>query len=144
MYRSWKSSSSPGIPSESKNISFVETAMASRGLEEKKDDSMVDPMGDPKEDQNILESVESADVEPEQQSAGGGIWKKILDSMNPAVCLAPATACSHVLLDDEVIEYNDVVPPMLRDIQHPGKSRTTALQKLYRFTDKEHQKNRYV
>ena len=125
----------------------IETVTAASELEEKKDDGVVDPtMCDPKEYRNnILESVESVDVEPEQQSAGGVIWKRIMESMNPAVCLAPASACTHVLLDDdEIIDYNNLVPPMLRDIKHPGKSRTSALQKLYRFTGKEHQKNRYV
>ena len=135
---------SAAVGSATRNELAIDEVDRTTAEEKKDDDTDVDPMSDSKEDQNILEAVESADVEPEQQSAGGAILKKLWESMNPAMCLAPATACTHVLLDEEIVEYNNVVPPMLRDMKHAGKSRTTALQKLYRFTDKEHQKNRYV
>ena len=104
--------------------------------EEKKDDTD-DPLHT---GQDNLLMLESEDIEAKQD----GVWKKLWDSMNPSACLAPATACTNVLLDDETVEYNTIVPPMLRDIDHPGKQRTLGLQRLYRFTDRERQKNRYV
>jgi hypothetical protein len=102
-------------------------------VEEKKLDE--DPMHTGND--NLLQ-LESEDVEPNTD----GIWKKLWDSMNPSVCLGPATACTNVLTDDETIDYNSVVPPMLRDMQHTGKQRTAALEKLYRFTDRERYQNR--
>lgn len=105
--------------------------------EEKKDGDDIEQdqlyMGD-----DNLRYLESDDVESKQE----GMWKKLWDSMNPSVCLTPAAACTNVLLEDETVDYNGIVPPMLRDIQNPGKQRTAALQQLYRFTDRERQGNR--
>ena len=106
--------------------------------EEKKDDEDGFPMELVKEEDNqdLLESIESDSFE------APALWKRLWDSMNPAVCLSPAMACTHVFLDDDVVEYNRIVPPLLRDLKHPGKPRTAALQRLYRFTDRERHKNR--
>ena len=87
-------------------------------------------------------AVESDDVEP--NSSHNALWKKVWDSMNPAVCLSPVTACHGVFMDDEVVDYNRLVPPMLRELKHAGKMRSSALQRLYRFTDRDRHKNRCV
>ena len=96
------------------------------------------PMGMVKEEDNqdVLESIESDAFETP------ALWKRLLDSMNPAACLSPTMACTHVFLDDDVVEYNRIVPPLLRDLKHPGKPRTAALQRLYRFTDRQRHNNR--
>ena len=87
-------------------------------------------------DQGVMECIESDEFETP------ALWRRLWDSMNPAVCLSPAVACTHVFMDDDVVEYNRIVPPLLRDLKQPGKPRTAALQRLYRFTDRERHKNR--
>lgn len=147
IYRSWQLSSSSVKPLKGMTMSTVgvetvtsrdEDEVHRKPVEEKKEEGMVV--------EQVDDCIESADVEPEQQLTGAeAIMRRLWESMNPSSCLSPTTACTQILLeDDDIIEYHNVVPPMLRDMKHPGKSRTTALQKLYRFTDKQHQKNRYV
>ena len=110
--------------------------------------------GEDDEKDHILEEVES-DVVVADGTSGDcqgpsssssqppPVWKKLWDSMNPAVCLTPVTACTNVFMDDdEIVDYNSIVPPWLRDMKHPGKPRTAALQRLYRFTDRDRHKNR--
>jgi hypothetical protein len=124
-----------------KNMTDQDAILTTQGkqqTEEKKEDK------EGEEDQQLfmgddnLRYLESDDVECKPE----GMWKKLWDSMNPSACLTPATACTNVLLDDETVDYHSIVPPMLRDMHHPGKPRTAALQQLYRFTDRERQSNR--
>ena len=66
-----------------------------------------------------------------------------MTNLNPATCLAPSVVCANIIVDDDdVVDYDVEVKPLLRDLRREGKLRTTALQKLYRMTDKESQKNR--
>lgn len=103
-----------------------------------KDDNVNDK--DKEDLASLSKAVESDDVEPK---AAVTVWTTLWNSLNPATCLSPAVACTNVLLeDDEMVDYAKTVPPMLRDIKHAGKARTSALQKLYRFTDRDHSKNR--
>jgi hypothetical protein len=110
--------------------------------EEKKDDE-----DDDDDDKAVLEEKEEEDAIVQMSVESDVIeppvfWKTLLQAMNPVVCLQPATACTNVLLDDETVEYAQIVPPMLKDMKHTGKLRTAALQKLYRFTDRKSYKNR--
>lgn len=107
-------------------------------MEEKKDDTDVYEIVE--EYKHKSQPAESDDVDLHKPQEV--FWVTLWNAMNPAMCLAPATACTQVLMDDEIVEYNRIMPPILRDMKHPGKARTTALQKLYRFTDRERQKNR--
>jgi hypothetical protein len=111
-----------------------------------------------------LSSAESQDVDdikpcPTSTTSGSGmssIFQQLLHSMNPVQCLSPTVIarCSNPLADDDddngptskvrpAAYFAKEVPPLLKDLEHEGKLRTTALQKLYRMTDKDNQKNRY-
>lgn len=107
----------------------------SRMEEEKKEMDLEEP-----EDRDVLEQIESDIADPQEP----GLLKKLWLSMNPSICLSPTSACGAVFMDDDIVEYNKTVPPLLRDMKHAGKPRTAALQSLYRFTDRERHKNRYV
>lgn len=129
------------IMSVTNEESFTTVAVDSSMHDEEKkepDEGTKFPMEMVKEEDNhdLLESIESDAFETP------ALWKRLWDSMNPSVCLSPAMACTHVFLDDDVVDYNSIVPPLLRDLKHPGKPRTAALQRLYRFTDRERHKNR--
>jgi hypothetical protein len=112
-----------------------------------------------------LASAESEDVDDVKQqqpnnnnnnnnnSGMSNIFQQLLQSMNPAQCLSPTIVlrCSNPLADDDDNDksrpasyFAKEVPPLLKDLEHEGKLRTTALQKLYRMTDKDNQKNRCV
>jgi hypothetical protein len=105
--------------------------------EKKDDDEAVLEASAADDDAMVHLSVESDVIEPPV------FWKTLLQAMNPALCLQPATACTHVLLDDEdAVDYLNIVPPILKDMKHTGKLRTTALQKLSRLTDRASYKNR--
>ena len=97
-------------------------------------------------------SVESQDVDDAPPLS---FFQTLLHSMNPAHCLAPSgaaggvvSACTNPLLDEDdddahpAVNFDVVIPPLLKDLQHEGKARTNALQTLYRMTDKENHKNR--
>ena len=116
--------------------SFTTVAMDAHMEEEKKDGDFDPALFLEKENDERQVAVESDEFEPT------ALWKKLWDSMNPAVCLSPTMACTHVFMDDDIVEYNRIVPPILRDMKHPGKQRTAALQRLYRFTDRDRHKNR--
>ena len=86
-----------------------------------------------------------------QNGGGGGIFRQILQSMNPAVCLSPTNGrgpCSNPLgvhdEDDEAFEmdYKAMIGPLLKDLKASNKARTIALQKLFKLTDKESQRHR--
>jgi hypothetical protein len=106
-----------------------------------------------------VSAAESQDVDDtmnQQQNAFSGmsLFQQLLHSMNPVQCLSPSIGrCSNPLgFDDDDdanneknrINFEKEVPPLLKDLEHEGKLRTTALQKLYRMTDKDNQKNRCV
>ena len=105
-------------------------------------------------------AVEVEDVlSSEDDRKDPGLLRELLYRMNPTQCLpttqcfsaaaaaaaasAQSSSCHNPFLCDEV-DVEDVTALLLKDIQHEGKSRTVALQKLYRLTDKERKENRYV
>jgi hypothetical protein len=64
--------------------------------------------------------------------------------------LEHTTACTTcpsafaVMDETDSEDVSQVVKPLLKDIGKDGKTRAVALQKLYRMTDRERQRNRYV
>ena len=92
---------------------------------------------------DIAKSVDSADVE--NYDGNSSILKQLLSRMSPAQCLAPETACAGILpqADDEM-NFDKVLPTMVRDLQNGGKARSAALLRLYRATDRAMAINRYV
>ena len=111
-----------------------------------------------------IQSAESQDVDDhvkdQHTSPKPSILQQLLHSMNPAQCLSPGVntvigRCQNPLSvhddDDEQLDeatrlqnLQREVPQLLKDLeqQDGSKARTAALQKLYRLTDKDNQKNR--
>lgn len=89
-----------------------------------------------------VDRIESEDI-PEQPTP---FYMELLKRMNPQVCLTAecGTGIYKTCLADEVEEFEWLLPGLLRDIQAGKRTRTAALQKLYRLVDKEHKDNRYV
>ena len=96
-----------------------------------------------------------------------GLFQQILQSMNPSVCFSPGSAgarsargtasgggtsgggtmtnCTNPFVEEtDIVDYDSVVPPLLRDLKSQGKSRTMALQRLFKLTEKENQQHRWV
>lgn len=93
-----------------------------------------------------LQQVDSQDI-PEPNKP---IFQQLLHSMNPSSCLQPATSmvadCQNAAykscLGSEKEELEWLLPGIIDSISSGGKSRTDALQRLYRLTDREHIQNR--
>lgn len=88
--------------------------------------------------------VDSADLETKSPN----ILQQLFERMSPRHCLGSVhgagTACSTFILEDDAVDFDEVMPPLVRDVLKGGKRRTTALQKLYQMTDRERKQNRYV
>lgn len=88
-----------------------------------------------------VDEVDSEDV----PQFPNGLWQQLWSRMNPAVCLAPDTACTGTVLGDATaIDLDREVPKLLRDLKQPGNERTEALQRLYKLSDRQRKNNRYV
>lgn len=74
------------------------------------------------------------------------IISRVLSMMNPSVCLS-GEGCSCNLPtvddDDEIVDYDITIMPIIKDLKNEGKARTFALQRLFQLTDKESQHHRY-
>jgi hypothetical protein len=86
-----------------------------------------------------VDEVDSEDV----PQFPNGLWQQLWSRMNPAVCLAPDTACTGTVLGDATaIDLDREVPKLLRDLKQPGNERTEALQRLYKLSDRQRKNNR--
>jgi hypothetical protein len=86
-----------------------------------------------------VDEVDSEDV----PQFPNGLWQQLWSRMNPAVCLAPDTACTGTVLGDATaIDLDREVPKLLRDLKQPGNERTEALQRLYKLSDRQRKHNR--
>mmetsp|Transcript_39504 Transcript_39504/g.82041 ORF Transcript_39504/g.82041 Transcript_39504/m.82041 type:complete len:394 (+) Transcript_39504:188-1369(+) len=95
-----------------------------------------------KGDDDLTDLTDDFSGSPNSQDAPpkNGLFRQLLQAMNPASCLAPG--CTNPLVDDdEVIDYDATVIPMLKELKSE-KKRTLALQKLFKLTDKESQQHR--
>lgn len=86
-----------------------------------------------------VDEVDSEDV----PQFPNGLWQQLWSRMNPAVCLAPDTACTGTVMGDATaIDLDREVPKLLRDLKQPGNERTEALQRLYKLSDRQRKNNR--
>lgn len=86
-----------------------------------------------------VDEVDSEDV----PQFPNGLWQQLWSRMNPAVCLAPDTACTGTVMGDATaIDLDREVPKLLRDLKQPGNERTEALQRLYKLSDRQRKHNR--
>jgi hypothetical protein len=101
---------------------------------------VLDPFTVPADD-NV---IDSADIDPEKPRS---ILLQLLDRMSPRNCLGPiggAASCHSIILEEDAIDFDDVMPGILEDVRSEGKKKTVALQRLYQMTDRERKQNRYV
>jgi hypothetical protein len=88
--------------------------------------------------------IDSADID---QGKPRNILLQLLDRMSPRNCLGPiggAAACHSLILEDDAIDFDDIMPGMLEEVRSEGKKRMIGLQRLYQMTDRERKQNRYV
>lgn len=85
--------------------------------------------------------VEAADID---QGKSRNFLIQLLDRMSPRNCLAPMNVVACHILEEDAVDFDDVMPGILRNIRKGGKIKTKALQKLYQMTDRERKQNRYV
>jgi hypothetical protein len=88
--------------------------------------------------------IDSADID---QGKPRSILLQLLDRMSPRNCLGPgagAAACHSLILEDDAIDFDDIMPGILADVRSESKKRIMGLQKLYQMTDRERKQNRYV
>jgi hypothetical protein len=89
--------------------------------------------------------VESSDI-------GGkppNILTQLLERMSPRHCLGSthggsSTSCHDFILQDDPVDFDGVMPTILRDVRKDRKLRVDALRKLYQMTDRERKQNRYA
>mmetsp|Transcript_8727 Transcript_8727/g.11567 ORF Transcript_8727/g.11567 Transcript_8727/m.11567 type:complete len:382 (-) Transcript_8727:252-1397(-) len=89
----------------------------------------------------------AADKNQNSSNPAGGfssLFRQVLQSMNPAVCISGGGGgCINPLVDDdEGIDYDYTIIPIIKNLRKEGKSRTIALQRLFKLTDKESQQHR--
>lgn len=88
-----------------------------------------------------LNKVESSDVE----DSSGGFFQQFLTRMSPVHCLTPDTACGGINIiqdDDATVDFDKLLPGLVRDLQKGGRPRSNALLRLYRVTDRTLPENR--
>jgi hypothetical protein len=86
--------------------------------------------------------IDSADID---QGKPRNILLQLLDRMSPRNCLGPiggAATCHSLILEDDVIDFDDVMPGIVEDVRSEGKKKMVALHKLYQMTDRERKQNR--
>jgi hypothetical protein len=119
-------------------------------------------------DTGIIDQVDSEDIPPANFSNLENLpfYQQLLQRMNPVECLSPAVstvACASVsavhgctisayksCLSSDREEFEFILHDLLKDIRvkyigvanHKSNTRTAALQRLYRLTDREHAHNR--
>jgi hypothetical protein len=93
--------------------------------------------------------VDSDDLPPNPMTPEP-FFQQLLKRMNPTECISPATdavtACgvaaykACVASEREELEW--LLTNLLKDIRRAHKTRSSALHRLYRLTDREHAHNR--
>lgn len=118
----------------------------------------------------IIDQVDSEDIPPAKDARSESLpfYQQLLQRMNPVECISPTvntvanasvsavqnctTSAYKSCLSSDREEFEFVLHDLLKDIRvkyigvanHKSTTRTAALQRLYRLTDREHAHNRYV